>query len=76
MVVTVLIILFFMTNTMTGNMIASEVTQEKSSRIMEILITSVSPLAQMFEDYRDVHPRIDAGCALLPRHDRESDAAA
>jgi ABC-2 type transport system permease protein len=47
-VVTVLIILLFMTNTMTGNMIASEVTQEKSSRIMEILITSVSPLAQMF----------------------------
>ncbi|GAC41032.1 ABC transporter permease [Paenibacillus popilliae] len=48
LVVTVLIILLFMTNTMTGNMIASEVTQEKSSRIMEILITSVSPLAQMF----------------------------
>lgn len=47
-VVMVLIVLFFMTNTMTGNMIASEVTQEKSSRIMEILITSVSPLAQMF----------------------------
>ncbi|MCG7408605.1 ABC transporter permease [Paenibacillus sp. ACRRX] len=48
MVVMVLIVLFFMTNQMTGNMIASEVTQEKSSRIMEILITSVSPLAQMF----------------------------
>ena len=32
----------------TGNMIASEVTTEKSSRIMEILITSVSPLSQMF----------------------------
>lgn len=47
-VVTVLIILFFMTNTMTGNMIAAEVTQEKNSRIMEILITSVSPMAQMF----------------------------
>lgn len=47
-VVMVLIVLFFMTNTMTGNMIAAEVTQEKSSRIMEILITSVSPLAQMF----------------------------
>ncbi|WP_019420012.1 ABC transporter permease [Paenibacillus sp. OSY-SE] len=47
-VVMVLIVLLFMTNTMTGNMIASEVTQEKSSRIMEILITSVSPLAQMF----------------------------
>ena len=44
----VLIVLFFFTNTMTGNMIASEVTQEKSSRIMEILITSVSPMAQMF----------------------------
>lgn len=42
------IILFFMTNMMTGNMIAAEVTSEKSSRIMEILITSVSPLAQMF----------------------------
>ncbi|CEH28685.1 ABC transporter permease [Aneurinibacillus migulanus] len=47
-VVMVLIILFFMSNTMTSNMIAAEVTQEKSSRIMEILITSVSPLAQMF----------------------------
>lgn len=44
----VLIILFFMTIMMTGNMIAAEVTAEKSSRIMEILITSVSPLAQMF----------------------------
>lgn len=47
-VVYLLIILFFMTNMMTGNMIAAEVTAEKSSRIMEILITSVSPLAQMF----------------------------
>ncbi|WP_223067075.1 ABC transporter permease [Paenibacillus caui] len=44
----VLIILFLMINTMTGSMIASEVTSEKSSRIMEILITSVSPLTQMF----------------------------
>lgn len=43
-----LIVLFFMTNTMTGNMIAAEVTSEKSSRIMEILVTSVSPLTQMF----------------------------
>ncbi|MBW4840463.1 MAG: ABC transporter permease [Paenibacillaceae bacterium] len=47
-IVYVLIILFFMTIMMTGNMIAAEVTAEKSSRIMEILITSVSPLAQMF----------------------------
>lgn len=44
----ILIILFLMINTMTGNMIAAEVTGEKSSRIMEILITSVSPLTQMF----------------------------
>ncbi|HEY4391563.1 MAG TPA: ABC transporter permease, partial [Paenibacillus sp.] len=44
----ILIILFFMTNMMTGNMIAAEVTSEKSSRIMEILITSTSPITQMF----------------------------
>lgn len=44
----VLILLFFMTITTTGNMIAAEVTAEKSSRIMEILITSVKPLQQMF----------------------------
>lgn len=47
-VVYVLVILFFVTLMGTGNMIASEVTTEKSSRIMEILITSVSPLSQMF----------------------------
>ncbi|WP_433945333.1 ABC transporter permease [Paenibacillus sp. SN-8-1] len=44
----IMIVLFWMTTMMTGNMIASEVTSEKSSRIMEILITSVSPLTQMF----------------------------
>lgn len=44
----VLMILFFFSTVMTGNMIASEITAEKSSRIMEILITSVSPLTQMF----------------------------
>lgn len=47
-VVYLLLILFFFTTISTGNMIASEVTTEKSSRIMEILITSVSPLNQMF----------------------------
>jgi len=31
-----------------GNMVAMEITSEKSSRVMEILITSVSPLKQMF----------------------------
>ncbi|MGO4950159.1 ABC transporter permease [Paenibacillus sp. DRB1-1] len=44
----VLMILFFTSSMITGNMIAAEVTSEKSSRIMEILITSVSPLTQMF----------------------------
>ncbi|WP_058830561.1 ABC transporter permease [Paenibacillus polymyxa] len=44
----VLMILFFTSSMMTGNMIAAEVTSEKSSRVMEILITSVSPLTQMF----------------------------
>ncbi|WP_342564088.1 ABC transporter permease [Paenibacillus sp. FSL R7-0345] len=47
-VVYVLLILFFMSIMMTGNMISAEVTSEKSSRIMEILITSASPLTQMF----------------------------
>lgn len=47
-VVYILLVLFFFTTMTTGNMIASEVTTEKSSRIMEILITSVAPLNQMF----------------------------
>lgn len=40
--------LFFLSIMLTGNMIAAEVTAEKSSRIMELLITSSSPLTQMF----------------------------
>jgi len=44
----VLVILFFITLQMYGQMIATEVTAEKSSRIMEILISSVAPLKQMF----------------------------
>ncbi|MDP4098568.1 ABC transporter permease [Paenibacillus sp. P96] len=47
-IIYVLMILFFTSAMMTGNMIAAEVTAEKSSRVMEILITSVSPLTQMF----------------------------
>ncbi len=43
-----LLFLLFMGVTMTGSMIANEVTAEKSSRVMEILISSVSPLQQMF----------------------------
>ncbi|WP_409343209.1 ABC transporter permease [Paenibacillus sp. MBLB4367] len=31
-----------------GNMVATEITAEKSSRVMEVLISSVSPLKQMF----------------------------
>lgn len=47
-VVYVMIIFLFMAIMTSGNMIASEITSEKSSRVMEILITSVSPLTQMF----------------------------
>ncbi|WP_019913825.1 ABC transporter permease [Paenibacillus sp. HW567] len=47
-IVYALLFLFFMSIMMTGNMISAEVTSEKSSRIMEILITSASPLTQMF----------------------------
>lgn len=43
-----LIIFLFMAVMISGQMIASEVTAEKSSRVMEILITSVSPLVSMF----------------------------
>lgn len=31
-----------------GNMVAMEITSEKSSRVMELLVTSVAPLKQMF----------------------------
>jgi len=43
-----LMVLLFMALSMYGNMTASEITAEKSSRVMEVLITSVSPLKQMF----------------------------
>lgn len=43
-----LVILLFMSIMMYGNMIATEITSEKSSRVMEILISSISPLKQMF----------------------------
>ncbi|WP_027085979.1 ABC transporter permease [Cohnella panacarvi] len=44
----VLIILLFMAVMITGQLIATEITAEKSSRVMEIIVTSVSPLKQMF----------------------------
>lgn len=44
----VLMILLFMGVVMYGNLIATEVTAEKSSRVMELLISSVSPIKQMF----------------------------
>ncbi|MEF2248262.1 MULTISPECIES: ABC transporter permease [unclassified Paenibacillus] len=43
-----MIILLFMAVMISGQLIASEITAEKSSRVMEILITSVAPLKQMF----------------------------
>jgi len=44
----VLVILLFMSIMITGQLIATEVTAEKSSRVMEIIVTSVPPLTQMF----------------------------
>lgn len=44
----ILVIVLFMAVMITGQMIATEITAEKSSRVMEILITSVTPLKQMF----------------------------
>jgi ABC-2 type transport system permease protein len=43
-----IIILLFMAVMISGQLIASEITSEKSSRVMEILITSVAPIKQMF----------------------------
>ncbi|MFB9325649.1 ABC transporter permease [Paenibacillus aurantiacus] len=44
----VILILLVMAIMVTGQMIASEITAEKSSRVMEILITSVAPVTSMF----------------------------
>jgi len=44
----IVIIFLFMAVMISGQLIASEVTAEKSSRVMEVLITSVSPLTSMF----------------------------
>ncbi len=43
-----LIIMLFIAVMVSGQLIATEITAEKNSRVMEILITSVAPLAQMF----------------------------
>lgn len=43
-----LLIAIYMSVLMYANMIATEVAVEKSSRVMEILISSVSPIKQMF----------------------------
>ncbi|MFC0189843.1 ABC transporter permease [Fictibacillus aquaticus] len=44
----VLLLFIYMSVMMYGTMIATEVATEKSSRVMEILISSVSPVKQMF----------------------------
>ncbi|MCD9020595.1 ABC transporter permease [Cohnella silvisoli] len=43
-----MIILLFMGVMISGQLIATEITAEKNSRVMEILVTSVSPLKQMW----------------------------
>jgi len=44
----IVIFLLFMGILITGQLIATEITAEKSSRVMEVLITSVKPTTQMF----------------------------
>ncbi len=44
----VLLFVIYFAVIMYANMIAMEVATEKSSRVMEILISSVSPIKQMF----------------------------
>jgi len=44
----VMIIMLFMAVMISGQLIATEITAEKSSRVMEIIVTSVSPLKQMW----------------------------
>jgi ABC-2 type transport system permease protein len=44
----VLLFLLYMGVIAYGNMVATEITAEKSSRVMELLVSSVSPLIQMF----------------------------
>lgn len=44
----VIVILLFMGVMISGQLIATEITAEKSSRVMEIIVTSVPPLVQMF----------------------------
>lgn len=47
-IVTFLTLLIYMAVIVYGMMIVTDVAQEKSSRVMEILISSVSPVTQMF----------------------------
>ncbi|MCM3712623.1 ABC transporter permease [Alkalihalobacillus oceani] len=48
MIVYVLLFVIYFTVLLFGNMIATEVVTEKSSRVMEILVSTVSPITQMF----------------------------
>ncbi|WP_347861244.1 ABC transporter permease [Salimicrobium sp. PL1-032A] len=47
-IVYIMLFVMYFAVIMYGNIIATEVTTEKSSRVMEILISSVSPVTQMF----------------------------
>ncbi|WP_082234724.1 ABC transporter permease [Halobacillus massiliensis] len=44
----IMLFLLYLSVLLYGNMIVTEVATEKSSRVMEILISSVSPISQMF----------------------------
>ncbi|TWI56201.1 ABC transporter permease [Halalkalibacter nanhaiisediminis] len=47
-IVYILLFIIYISVLIFGNMIATEIATEKSSRVMEILVSSVSPITQMF----------------------------
>ncbi len=47
-IVYILLFIIYFSVLIFGNMIATEIANEKSSRVMEILVSSVSPITQMF----------------------------
>lgn len=51
----VLLFVIYFAVIMYGSMIAMEVATEKSSRVMEILVSSVSPITQMFAKIIELH---------------------
>ena len=66
LLVYVMIFFLYMAVIMYGQMIATEITAEKSSRVMEILISSVSPIRQMVGKLIGIcHARVSFSCVFV-----------